>query len=461
MAGHEGVLRIDPNTGVKSAVAPHLQAAAIAPAGERRAFVSNGWDGVNPVPTSGQPRIAFTDVGAGVQPPIQPTGLVYVAGTLWVVLDAKRAVLPIDQYAINSGYSNSAQAIPVGRSPAHIAYGEGSIWVDSRGDGTVSQVDPAKRRVVRTIHLGYRPSGLAVGAGAVWASARRVSATAAATGLLAFDDHGQIYTSRPDGSGRKQLTHTDAPLQNIEPAWSPDGRRIAFLRVRGGKQSTAYAYTPLSLYIMNADGSQQHAIPHTSDLFGGAPAWSPDGTRIAFDGGSPFRIYTIRIDGTHRMRIPGIPAKSADPTWSPDGTQIGFDTNWHPRNGSLYRIYAIHPNGTQRRRLAAIPSEYMQWSPDGRRIIFNRYRSDGTVPGEFIAPDSVGGPGIRLLPPTNQYNGKPGPSVVSWSPDGTAIVVSGVVDEFPSRSTIYIANSDGTGLTFVTRGNDATWSPAG
>ena len=313
MAGHEGVLRIDPNTGVKSAVAPHLQAAAIAPAGERRAFVSNGWDGVNPVPTSGQPRIAFTDVGAGVQPPIQPTGLVYVAGTLWVVLDAKRAVLPIDQYAINSGYSNSAQAIPVGRSPAHIAYGEGSIWVDSRGDGTVSQVDPAKRRVVRTIHLGYRPSGLAVGAGAVWASARRVSATAAATGLLAFDDHGQIYTSRPDGSGRKQLTHTDAPLQNIEPAWSPDGRRIAFLRVRGGKQSTAYAYTPLSLYIMNADGSQQHAIPHTSDLFGGAPAWSPDGTRIAFDGGSPFRIYTIRIDGTHRMRIPGIPARERGP----------------------------------------------------------------------------------------------------------------------------------------------------
>ena len=103
----------------------------------------------------------------------------------------------------------------------------------------------------------------------------------------------------------------------------------------------------------------------------------------------------------------------------------------------------------------------MQWSPDGRRIIFNRYRSDGTSLGEFIAPDSVGGPGIRLLPPTNQYNGKPGPSVVSWSPDGTAIVVSGVVDEFPSRSAIYIANSDGTGLTFVTRGNDATLEPSG
>ena len=318
--------------------------------------------------------------------------------------------------------------------------------LDSRGDGTVSQVDPAKRRVVVTIHLGYRPSGLAVGAGAVWASARRVSATAAATGLLAFDDHGQIYTSRPGApwSGRKQLTHTDAPLQYIEPAWSPDGRRIAFLRVRGGKQSTAYAYTPLSLYIMNADGSQQHAIPHTSDLFGGAPAWSPDGTRIAFDGGSPFRIYTIRIDGTHRMRIPGNPRQERG---TPPGRQTAhksasLERTCTSRYGFLYRIYAIHPNGTQRRRLVAFPSEYMQWSPDGRRIIFNRYRSDGTSLGEFIAPDSVGnGSGIRLLPPTNQYNGKPGPSVVSWSPDGTAIVVSGVVDEFPSRSAIYIATS--------------------
>ena len=355
--------------------------------------------------------------------------------------------------------------IAVGRNPTGIAYGEGSVWVANRGGGTISQIDATSQHVIRTIHLGYRPAGITVGAGAVWATARRVSATAAATGLLAFDDNGQIYTSRPDGSQRRQLTHTRKPIQNIEPAWSPDGRRIAFLRVRRGKQnSSVFALPelmPVSLYVMNADGTRQRRIPQTNDPEGGAPAWSPDGSRIAFSAGNPGRIYTIEPDGTHRTRIAAVPAKSYDVAWSPDGSQIGFDSNAHMLNGQIFNIYTVQSDGTHLRRITNIPSQYVEWSPDGRRIVFNRYTVNGRLLkflGEYMAPAS-GGPGVRLLPATNKYPGSenPGPAVVSWSPDGTAIVVSGLPDATPPA--IYIANIDGSGLTYVSRGNDATWRP--
>jgi hypothetical protein len=458
IGGRNGVLRIDPSTGVQSIVAPHLHAAAIAPAPGGRAFVSNGWLTVTPLPAGGQPSIAFREFGEGSPPAIDLAGLVYADGTLWVVASAKRLVVAISPYAINNGYANTSTGIRVGHTPADIAYGAGSLWVDSHGDGTVSQIDPTSQRVIRTIHLGYRPAGLATGAGAVWATARRVLATATATGLLAFDDHGQVYTSRPDGSDRRRLTHSQWPLQDIEPAWSPDGRQITFLRVRGDKENDAYAYTPLSLWVMNADGSRQRSIPHTSDALGSAPAWSPDGTKIAFDAGAQSGINTIEIDGRHRARIAGVLPNGGDPAWSPDGTRIGFDSNFHARDPNDFSLYTIRLDGTHLRRVTNVPSSYMQWSPDGHRIVYNRYRSDGAYLGEFITTAS-GGPGLRLLPPTNRYAGTLGASVVSWSPDGAAIAVSGIVAQFSTHPGIYVANSDGTGLTLVASGNDAAWRP--
>ncbi len=458
VGGRDGVLRIDPTTGVESIVAPHLQAVAIAPAPGGRAFVSDGWLTVTPLPAGGQPSIALGEFGEPSQPAIDPAGLVYADGALWIVASAKRLVLPISPYAINTGFVNTSTGMRVGHAPADLAYGEGSLWVDSHGDGTVSQIDPTSQRVIRTIHLGYRPGGLAAGAGAVWATARGVSATAAATGLLAFDDHGQVYTSRPDGSHRRRLTHAQWPLQDIEPAWSPDGRQIAFLRVRGDKGNDAYVYTPLSLWVMNADGSRQRAVPQTSDALGSAPAWSPDGSKIAFDAGSPSGIYTIEIDGTHRHRIAGVLMNGGDPVWSPDGTHIGFDSNFHTSDPNDYRLYTIRIDGTHLRQVTSLPSQYMKWSPDGHRIVYNRYRSDGAFLGEFVSPAS-GGHESRLLPPTNRYAGTLGASVVSWSSDGAAIVVSGVVDQFSTHPAIYVANSDGSGLTLVARGNNAAWSP--
>jgi TolB protein len=212
------------------------------------------------------------------------------------------------------------------------------------------------------------------------------------------------------------------------------------------------------MWLMNADGSRQRAIPHTSDAFGSAPAWSPDGRKIAFDAGTLSGITTIEIDGRHRHRIDGVPVNGGDPAWSPDGTHIGFDSNFRSSDPTDYQIYTIRLDGTDLRRLTSVPSSYMEWSPDGHRIVYNRSRSDGAYLGEFITGAS-GGPGSRLLPPTNYYAGTLGASVVSWSPDGASIAVSGVVVQFSTQPAIYVANYDGTGLTLVARGNDAAWSP--
>ena len=291
---------------------------------------------------------------------------------------------------------------------------------------------------------------VALAQGASSSGSNHAKTSAGATGLLAFDYRGQIFTSWPDGTHRRQLTHARSPLQEISPVWSPDGRRIVFVHGRHHPDSSA-------LFVMNADGTKQRQIPHTRDPEGGAPAWSPDGTRIAVSSGpDPGYIYTIRPDGTHRTRIAHQPPSSWDPAWSPDGKQIAFDTNAHTANGYIVNIYSIRLDGTHLRRLTNIPSQYPAWSPDGRRIVFTRYTPDGTFLGEFIAPAS-GGRGVRLLPPTNTYHDTPGRSVASWSPDGSAIAVSGQYDASPPA--IYIANADGTGLHYVTRGNDATWRP--
>jgi Tol biopolymer transport system component len=215
---------------------------------------------------------------------------------------------------------------------------------------------------------------------------------------------------------------------------------------------------PSSLYVMNADGSGQRRIPHTADADGDA-SWSPDGTRLAFDAGSPSLIYTIAIDGTQRRRVARVPAESSFPAWSPDGTQIAFDATVHISGyDSRYEvIYAIRSDGTGLRRLTSKPSEYASWTRDGHQIVFNRYRTDGRDLGEFIA-EASGGRAVRLLAPSSSLaNSDPSLLLVSCSPDGEAIVASG----FPGSTSagIYLANADGSGLTFVTHGHDASWRP--
>ena len=183
-----------------------------------------------------------------------------------------------------------------------------------------------------------------------------------------------VYSMLQDGRDVRRLT-TSATIDR-HPALSVRARRIAFLRGD---------FTHDDLYVMRSDGSGVRRLTHFE---GGveAPAWSPDGSTVAFSAydregfeskGSD--IYTIRPDGSHLRRITDL-GVATDPAWSPDGRRIVFA---RIKYGDLWVMTA---NGKSFRQLTRPPRGIVDvtpaWSPDGKRIAFaRRSNSAGDVFG--------------------------------------------------------------------------------
>jgi TolB protein len=248
---------------------------------------------------------------------------------------------------------------------------------------------------------------------------------------------------RPDGTGRRRLTADRFGYQS--PDISPDGRRIAFA-------------TFFSVFIINADaagiseGFTQLFFSFGSDAFPGTPAWSPDGSLVAFSavGEGPFgparRILVVNADGSGGLRQvtpddpdPGSTTSDDGPTWSPDGTRLVFT-----RNGVLH---VINADGTS---LTPLPNEDLSsspdWSPDGTRVA-------------YASP--TGGIRIRNADGSNPFTVTTGQdSHPRWSPDKRQLVFVRVVD---GKSQLFIVNADGTGETKLSAGTaqetGPSWSP--
>ena len=131
-----------------------------------------------------------------------------------------------------------------------------------------------------------------------------------------------IYLMNADGS--VQLL-TASLGQDDWPAWSPDGRKIAFESAHGSSPDSIN----FDVFVMNVDGTG--VTPLTADTaFDGQPAWSPDGTKIAFvstrDGGYA-HIFTMNATGDGVQQLTTGQWFDAQPAWSPDGTKIAFSSN--------------------------------------------------------------------------------------------------------------------------------------
>jgi Tol biopolymer transport system component len=245
-----------------------------------------------------------------------------------------------------------------------------------------------------------------------------------ATGPLAFvsdrESGGRvaIYLAREDGSGVARL------VEGRSAAWAPDGRRLAVASHRG-------------VTVINSDGTGARLIwSSRADSTDESPAWSPDGTRIAFteygtaDGG----ILVMNSDGTGVTRLiahafvcegcSGGDNGVSAPAWSPDGRRIAFQRFGYADFDS--GIYVMNSDGSDPRPLlfgAFRPS----WSPDGSTILFDTRMSIGLA--------NADGSGRRLVVPTPG-----GDSYPTWTPDG-AILFSGNNSE--SRRRIFIATTAG------------------
>ena len=273
---------------------------------------------------------------------------------------------------------------------------------------------------------------------------------------LAFVHDGQIFRVRFDGSEPLQLTSDGV---NSEPAWSPDGTRIAFVR----DQSTPAHYAS-DIYVMNADGS--NVVRRTNGGANFSPAWSRDGTRIAFSSvrDGQFGIYVMRVDEdwwnpTHLGFDRGW---NAYPAWSPDGSKIAFVSDWRAYD-FLYDLYVMNADGSDMRLLLGGPffspglTYYFQpaWSPDGGTIALTvcPYAWSNCFPDSAVALINADGSGLRSM---SSAGGLARPS---WSPDGSRIAFgSSECPDCPS-SIKYVTRDGSQSGVLVWNAHSPTWRP--
>ena len=115
--------------------------------------------------------------------------------------------------------------------------------------------------------------------------------------------HGEIFVMNPDGSGQTNLTNN--PARDFDPAWSPDGTKVAFSSFRGGNRE---------IFVMNADGSGQTNVTNDA-CWDVDPAWSPDGTRIAFSTNrlGDNEIFVMNADGSGQTNLTNAPEEDDAP----------------------------------------------------------------------------------------------------------------------------------------------------
>ena len=294
------------------------------------------------------------------------------------------------------------------------------------------------------------PSRLLVAAAvALLLAARPLPGSAAAqdAGDASGEDVMSVYVVGADGSGLVRLAS-----EARDPAWSPDGTRIAL--AIGGE-----------LHTVNADGSGASRLAAIEDAYG--PAWSPDGSRIAFL--VERFLYVVGTDGASPMRLAsaGLPLYAPPPAWSPGGERIAFASGRQCQAD----VGIVDADGTGPPELIDLPGGLLAgatWSPDGARIAFA-----GEVCGEGGTTEATGiyvvnadGSGLSGVvewgPPAGGGDATPAPLVAYapaapvWSPDGAKLL-------FASNRGLHVVNSDGSGLTYLGAEGaiHPAWSPDG
>jgi Tol biopolymer transport system component len=295
--------------------------------------------------------------------------------------------------------------------------------------------------------------------------------------VLAFtvnrDGWNEIWTMAADGSDRVRLTEEE-PRQNdaagrAGPAWSPDGSRIAYSAQVGTLEEAQEGF---ELYVMGADGSDQQRLT-TNDLADLSPAWSPDGTRIAFTridtSGEPGGIFALELETGRETRLTSARWPSVDhgPAWSPDGTMIAF-ARAAPRVGSVQldsELVVLELETGEERRVTRAGTE-PDWSPDGSRLAFTSTR-DGNGRTCFhecgtsgeIYVVDVDGQGTTRLTMTTAADQSP-----AWSPDGESLAfVSDRSNPSAHEYELYLMDASGGHVTQLTENGvwdlEPAWRP--
>jgi TolB protein len=230
---------------------------------------------------------------------------------------------------------------------------------------------------------------------------------------------GAIYSVRPNGSGLTRISPACPPAcaENYAPAFSPDGQTVAYAR-QVDKQRT--------IVLVARDGGDEQVLVSTgsrAELLN--PQFSPDGARLAFvqrnlgrtAPKNGFAIFVVNLDGTGLSRVTPWRLRAGDKAdWSPDGTSILFRSNADEVPSAEAteqpQIYVIHPDGTGLKQLTHFDKGTIvassSFSPDGEWIVFGASGVGGNADLYVMRSD---GSGVRPLTRTKFWDSAP-----DWGP---------------------------------------------
>jgi Tol biopolymer transport system component len=287
-----------------------------------------------------------------------------------------------------------------------------------------------------------------------------------------------LFVADPSGAGSElQLTADD---RSVNPVWSPDGRRIAFIHLNEGPEGRNMRDPAKEVFVMDADGKYPKRIATFRFLLlyqGNAFSWSPDSTKLAVGAvtntsswfGPPSQSIFI-VDVREPGKSPELLVEhGALPSWSPDGNQIAYSCfSEHKPVGFTTSLCVTDARGKREPRLVANHGWYPSWSPTGQHIAYLSRIGDK---GQLMICKADGSTPLPLT------DGKRDVRTFAWSPDGNRIAYTEmhrmedeVILSGPLHSVdvprIFITKIDGTrmgpfGETDRLHCSYLTWSPNG
>lgn len=263
-------------------------------------------------------------------------------------------------------------------------------------------------------------------------------------GRIAFILGPDVYSMNPDGSGVRQLTNL-GERGAFWQSWSPDGKQIVF------NIFSPPFFNAGEIWLMNADGSNQHLVLKEENFNEERPSFTPDGQSLLFDRCNlqieECAIYRVGADGRGLTALTKYELGISDlsPVLSPDGQTLVFAGIAH--DGIFAALYVRTTGSSSLRQITPAEQEdhVPDWSPDGTKIAFSSHCCNPQ--NQEIWTVNPDGSGLhRLTNNGKEYFAGPHDFGPSWSPQGDAIVFERDAPDF-SSSAIFVIKADGSEIT--------------